>query len=210
MKRQRGFTLLELLVALAVFAVLSAMAYNGLKSVLDARDGSTRQAQRLTALQTAFLWLARDIEQAVPREVRDPYGERAKAMQSAQVQDYTLEFSHGGWNNPFPSEQRQRSYLQRVAYGLNEKKLMRKYWFDLDRDYDSANFEAVLLEGVTALEFRFVDRNLEYQTQWPPQDGTDALPQAVEVTLEVDGVGKITRLFRIAEGVAAKQKSEQR
>jgi general secretion pathway protein J len=206
---QHGFTLLELLVALSVFAVLSAMAYNGLQSVLRAREGSKAQAERLVALQTTFTWFGRDLEQAQARPVRDPYGESLKAMSAARDQDYQIEFTRSGWSNPFPSEKRRRSYLQRVAYGVREKQLIRKYWFDLDRDYESPAFETPLLEGVTALEFRFVDRNLQYQTEWPPLEGADALPQAVEVTVELDGVGKITRLYRLPEGVAPKKANPQ-
>ncbi len=204
-RQSRGFTLLELIVALSVFAIMSAMAYNGLQSVLRARDGSKAQAERLVALQTALNWFARDLEQAQLRPIRDPYGEAHKPLIAENTQDFPLEFTRAGWSNPFPSEKRQRSYLQRVAYGVREKHLLRKYWFDLDRDYESPSFETDLLEGVTALEFRFVDRNLQYQTQWPPIDGNDPLPQAVEVTVEMEGLGKITRLFRLPEGIAPKK-----
>ncbi len=196
--QQRGFTLLELLVALAVFAVLSAMAYSGLQSVLRAREGTRVQSERLVALQTAFAWFGKDLEQTQARAVRNPYGETLKPFGAANEQDYQIEFTRAGWSNPFPSEKRQRSYLQRVAYGVRDKQLLRKYWFDLDRDYESPAFETPLLDGISALEFRFVDANLQYQTQWPPLGSTEVLPQAVEVTFDLDGVGKVTRLFRLA------------
>lgn len=205
-RSQSGFTLLELLVALAVFAVLSAMAYNGLQSVLRAREGMLVQSDRLVALQTAFGWFGKDLEQAQPRGVRDPYGEMLRPMGAATEEDYQIEFTRAGWSNPFPSEKRQRSYLQRVAYGVRDKHLLRKYWFDLDRDYESPTFETTLLEGITALEFRFVDSALQYQTQWPPQGGNDILPQAVEVTFELDGIGKVSRLFRVATANVATTK----
>ena len=41
--RSRGFTLIEVLIALTIFAIMSALAYRGLTSILDARD---RVAQR--------------------------------------------------------------------------------------------------------------------------------------------------------------------
>lgn len=200
-----GFTLIELIVALAVFSVVSVMAYSGLQSVLDARSKTEQHAQRLQALQTLFFWVGKDVEQALPRGVRDPYGEKVAALKADALQEFKLEFTHAGWSNPFPAESRQRSLLQRVAYGLREKQLIRKYWFDLDREYESATFETVLLDDVSALDFRYVDRNRQWQTQWPTLESPEPLPQAVEITVEIDGVGKVTRLFRLPDGSAPKQ-----
>lgn len=197
-----GFTLIELIVAMAVFAVMATMAYSGLQSVLDARARTEQHAQQLAALQTAFFWLGKDIEQAVPRGVRDPYGEPVKALLAEPTAEYGLELTHAGWSNPFASGKRQRSMLQRVAYGVHEKKLLRKYWFDLDREHNSAVFETVLLEGVSALEMRYVDHNLQWQTQWPPLGSKEVLPVAVEISLDIEGFGKIARLFRVPEGPA--------
>ncbi len=195
----RGFTLIELIVAMAVFSVMATMAYSGLQSVLEARVRTEQHAQRLAALQTAFFWLGKDIEQAVPRRVRDQYGEPMKALQAEQTAEFNLELTHAGWSNPFASEKRQRSLLQRVAYGVRDKQLLRKYWFDLDREHNSATFETVLLEGVSTLAMRYVDQKLEWQTQWPPLDGKDVMPLAVEVSLDIEGIGKISRLFRVPE-----------
>ncbi len=199
MVAQRGFTLIELIVAMAVFAVMSTMAYSGLQSVLDARARTEQHAQKLAALQTAFFWLGKDIEQTVPRSVRDPFGGYLKPLLAEQTAEYSLELTHAGWSNPFATEKRQRSFLQRVAYRVHEKQLLRKYWFDLDREYNSATFETVLLEGVSTMEMRYVDQKLEWQTQWPPLGANDVLPLAVEVSLDIDGFGKISRLFRLPE-----------
>ena len=72
--RQRGFTLLELLVALAIFALVSVMAYGGLASVLDQQFATDEIAGQLARLQKTYLLLQRDFEQLVPRPVRDEYG----------------------------------------------------------------------------------------------------------------------------------------
>ncbi len=196
----RGFTLIELIVAMAVFAVMATMAYSGLQSVLDARARTEQHAQQLAALQTAFFWIGKDLEQAVPRSVRDSFGAPVKALLAESTGEYSLELTHAGWSNPFATEKRQRSFLQRVAYRVHEKKLLRKYWFDLDREYNSAAFETVLLEGVSALEMRYVDKSLQWQTQWPPASSKEILPLAVEVSLDINGIGKIARLFRLPEG----------
>jgi general secretion pathway protein J len=192
-----GFTLLELLVALAIFAVLSAMAYGGLNSVMRSRQGVEVKAQRLADVQTALTIMERDLEQTLPRAVRDQYGDPTKIFQVSSYGDYKLEFTRAGWNNPFPSEKRIRSLMQRVAYGVKENQLLRTYWFDLDRGYESPSFETVLLDKVKAMDLRFVDQELEWQNDWPVLGSKQVLPNAVEVTLDVEGLGHITRLFRL-------------
>ena len=149
-----GFTLLELMVALAIFAVLSAMAYGGLNSIMRSRQGVEVKAARLAEVQTALTIIERDIEQTLPRAVRDQYGDTTKIFQASSYGDYKLEFTRAGWNNPFPSEKRIRSLMQRVAYGVKDNQLLRTYWFDLDRGYESPSFETVLLDKVNALEMR--------------------------------------------------------
>jgi len=197
-KHQTGFTLLELLVALGIFALLAAMAYSGLNSVMTARQITTQHAERLSQLQMAFLWLGRDIEQAVDRSIRDEYGTTRFAMVGVETGRYQLELTRTGWRNPAG---RARSSLQRVAYGLSDGNLMRVYWNVLDRAQDSKPLESVLLDGVEKLELRFLNASNKWQISWPSnQPGglvSTTPPRAVEITLETKAEGRITRLFRV-------------
>ncbi|MDT8384604.1 MAG: type II secretion system minor pseudopilin GspJ [Gammaproteobacteria bacterium] len=195
---QNGFTLLELLVALGIFALLAAMSYSGLNSVMLARQVTNQHAERLTQLQMVFLWLGRDVEQAIDRSIRDEYGDLQAAMLGVETGRYQLELTRTGWRNPAG---RARSDLQRVAYGLRDGELVRVYWNVLDRAQDSQPLESVLLDGVDKLELRFLDSANNWQTSWPAgQTGGQAIPgsaRAVEVTLETTAEGRITRLFRV-------------
>ena len=162
----------------------------------------------MAQLQTSFLWLSRDIEQTTNRKIRDEYGDSQLAMSSAEFGRYQLELTRGGWRNPVG---RARSNLQRVAYGVHENKLIRAYWNVLDRAQDSKPLETVLLDGVTRLELRFLSvqksaqqsgqEKQEWVDAWPGSslDGqpSDNPPLAVEVTLETEAEGRITRLFRV-------------
>jgi len=200
-KRQTGFTLLELMVALGIFALLAAMAYSGLNSVMTARKVTEQHAQRLSQLQMTFLWLGRDIEQGIDRPIRDEYAQVQPAMEGVETGRYQLEFTRTGWNNPAG---RARSNLQRVAYGLRDDKLIRAYWNVLDRAQDSQPLESVLLDGVDKLELRFLDASNAWQLSWPNTlaggAANTALPKAVEVTLETKAEGRITRLFQVPGG----------
>lgn len=197
-KQQSGFTLLELLVALAIFGLLAAMAYGGLNSVMTARQVTEQHAARLTQLQMAFLWLGRDIEQTIDRPIRDDYGDQQPALLGVEFGRYQLELTRSGWRNP---AFRPRSHLQRVAYGLKDGQLIRAYWTMLDRAQDSQPLETVLLDDVIKLELRFLDDNSQWSTVWPDTTaGTAASthpPKAVEVTVETGAEGRITRLFQV-------------
>lgn len=207
-RAQRGFTLLELLVAIGVFAVMSVMAYGGLKSVLDSRAHTDAQAKRLAAVQLTFMHLERDIEQMTDRRIRDEFGDPKAPLLAVSGTDTVVEFTHAGWSNPTNAP---RSHLQRVGYALKDKQLLRAYWLVLDRAQDSKPIQTVMLDKVKTMEWRFMDNAGKWQTQWPPATTTTTapptptppgqtlsqLPRAVEVTLELDDMGRLTRLFSV-------------
>lgn len=72
--RMRGFTLVELLVAVAIFAVIAALAYGGLDSVIHQRTRTREVMHRLRTLQLAITIMTDDLSQIEPRPVRDPLG----------------------------------------------------------------------------------------------------------------------------------------
>ncbi|MEN8216148.1 MAG: type II secretion system minor pseudopilin GspJ [Pseudomonadota bacterium] len=187
----QGFTLLELLVALAIFAVIAVMAYKGLDTILTARLQTDEHATQLARLQIALTWLGRDIEQYIERPIRDQYGDRQQALQGTISH---LELTRAGWRNP---AQQQRSSLQRVAYHLENKTLMRSYWWVLDRAQDARPLKMDLLNEVNEIQFRYLDENLRWREQWSPNEKASPPLKAIEVTLTVLEWGRITRLFRV-------------
>lgn len=198
--RQRGFTLLELIVAMSVFAVLAMLAYQGLNNVLLARSQLAERSARLTQLQTAWMWLERDLTQLIARPVRDEYGVSQAALRTLTSQrEMLLEFTRSGWRNPVGLS---RASLVRVGYGVKDNQLLRWHWPMLDRNVASTPYASPLLDGVRRLALRYMDRNGEWLSNWPPagrEQEVTALPRAVEVELETEGGGRMQRLF-IAPG----------
>jgi general secretion pathway protein J len=187
-----------LLVALAVFAVMSVMAFGGLRAVLNASESTQASASRLAAVQQAFVVIGRDAEQAQRRPVRDEYGDVQPALRVGSVADRRLfELSRAGWSNPAGHA---RSTVQRVAYRHEDGKLYRLYWSVLDRAQDSAFQERVLLTGVNAVQVRVLDADGQWQTEWPPVNSPDAAPRALEMVLDLEDWGEVRRLFLIPGG----------
>lgn len=197
--RQRGFTLLELVVAIAIFGLMSVMAYGGLNSVLNTRDHADRQADRLAEVQKAFTIIGRDIEQTLNRPVRDNYGTEMLPLLGSGDGAILLELSRSGRRNPMGQL---RSSLQRVAYRLAEKELRRQSWAVLDRSVDSEPQGSRLLTRVKAVELRFMDKGQQWQPQWPSVSAAPGaaptLPRAVEITLDLEDWGRLSRIFEVA------------
>lgn len=199
-KQQTGFTLIELLVSISIFAVLSVMAYGSLDYVVNTDAVASKQMNRLSALQKTMLLVQADIEQMRPRPIRDAYGTQQPAMATIINEPYrNTDWTRGGrqtWLNT------QSSGLMRVGYGVKENQLLRYQWPVLDQAPDSVPLESALLKDVKNLSFRFLDENKAWHNQWPPEDFSSStppdpakLPLAVEVTLELEDWGKVTRLF---------------
>ena len=200
-RHQWGFTLLELLISIAVFAILSAMAYSGLQSVMDAKRVTEVQEERLVELQTAFMLIGRDLEQTVSRPVRDGFGDEQPAMQGSPFGNVLLAFTKAGYTNFL---NKPRSTLQRVAYRLEDDELKRLSWPMVDQDFDQEPVERVLVKDVKKVEFRYFDGSDQPKDQWPASLFEDvslgALPQVVEVKFTLDDMGELRRLFRVPPG----------
>lgn len=198
--RERGFSLLELLVAVSVFAVISAVAYGGLSSVLQTRQQTDQHARQLQALQQTLAMVQRDLTQAVARPVRDPFGDSQPALYQREG-SYLLAFTRAGRSNLLG---RRQSELQHIAYGLEEDRLVRYVWPVLDAPQGAEPYTVVLLEGVSDVQLRFLDGVREWQGSWPPpalpQELSDStLPLGVEILLELEQWGDFRRLVALVE-----------
>lgn len=200
--RARGFTLLEVLVSVAVFAVVAALAYGGFNQLSQQRDIVERSAARTRAVQSAVHRMSEDFQMLEPRPIREPLGETLEpALRVSEARADTIaDLTRSGWTNPAGMT---RSTLQRVTYRLQNNKLERAYWNALDRTLTAEPTSAVLLDKVRNVGFRFMDQNQSWHQQWPPlgYSGPDAArlrPIAVEITIELEDWGKIVRLVEVS------------
>ncbi|MFY9179567.1 MAG: type II secretion system minor pseudopilin GspJ [Venatoribacter sp.] len=171
--KQRGFTLLEVLIAVSITALIGVGAVQLLSNIIDSRRATEIRSEQLASLQRFNMVVARDLEQIINRTVRDEFG-NAKPALVLDGAEYLIEFTRAGWRNS-PFSESPRSELQRVAYrlesldssaceiakqrlqswGINDSKgecLVRYFWPVLDQSNHSQPISQVLLEQVDGLE----------------------------------------------------------
>lgn len=195
-----GFTLIEVLIAMAIFAILAALSYAGLQSVIDSKTSTEAELNRLAQLQLSMHNITGDLEQIAPRDGHDALGGVLYNVTN-QSADSLIELTRRGWRN-FANQP--RSTLQRVAYRLDEDKLVRIYWLHVDRADDEQKVEKVLMENISELSFRFLNAKNEWKDNWPSADrlvqsGGNDLPKAIEVNIELGDWGEITRMVQVTQ-----------
>jgi len=201
MKRspQSGFTLIEVLVAMAIFGVLTALAYMTLGQTLSNSEMLTERMDRLQAVQRTMSLLSTELLQA-PRPIRGDLGDAQPALISDFGAEFALQLTHNGWPN---SAGVPRSTQQRTAYRIEDTELIRYHWNVLDRTANNIPIATILLEDIESLTFRFLQQNGEWVEQWPPtssQSASDSnlLPRAVTIVLVLPDEGELTRVVEVS------------
>ncbi len=196
----QAFTLIEILVALVVLAIMSVAAYAGLDALIKTREITHRNETHFRQLQLAMVTLTRDLEQAVVRPIRATSGALSPAMLGGDRDVPELTFTRSGRPNPL---ERPRSSLERVAYTVDHDELVRFFYQVLDRTVEETPSRQVLLSHVSALHVRFLDHSGQWSSHWPPMNAEPQAyeridPVAVEITLQTQRWGKIRRLIELA------------
>ncbi len=197
----KGFTLIEVLVAMVVFGVLTILAYMSLGQTLANADMLTERMQRLQSVQRTMRYLSNDLAAASPRPVRHELGDSYRpAVMVSVANDFALAVTHGGWSNPAGLP---RSTQQRSVYLLEDGKLFRVYYNVLDSTFSNNAISTEILGGVERLEFRLLQDNGDQTNQWPPAGVRGASaerlrPRAVEIILTLEGEGEIRRIIEVA------------
>ena len=189
-----GFTLLELMLAVAIFAVVSLLATGGMSNVLNFQKQSQAEMEQLNRLQMFFSMLSRELNFIVIRPVREEYGTKLPAISSETSDGLDgLEFTHQGQNLPG-----QGVLLQRVAYYQDENKLYKKLWPVLDRAEDTESSAYVLLNKVERFTISYMVEVKKGQMEWQSSLDSDRVNKLRGIKIELDTQKhKIYRIFPV-------------
>lgn len=206
-KSQYGFTLLEVLVAIAIFSVVSLASFTIFDTVLRGDENSKLRSDRQNELQRAFLIMERDFTQIAKRSMRingeaPSTGFLQTADDSFLADEQALAFVRGGWTNPgllLP-----RSDMQNVAYRVEDETLQRLHYNFVDAVVGQEPRIRPLIQGVDSLKFEYHDGQ-KWQEKW---NGNN-LPKAIAIEMDTQDFGTVRRQFLVATDLADNAKSKR-
>jgi general secretion pathway protein J len=211
MKRTHGFTLIEVVVAMFVSAIMFVIGYSAINQAMIDRDEINVRQARVTEIQRSIRIVAQDFAQLIARPARDTggNGQLMPAVMASGTDNTLVTFTRAGWSNPAGL---QRPAEQRVRYRFVDGSLVREHWLAVDPALNVEPKQRVLLTRVTAVEIRFLDpvtRN--WRTEWPASSAVASgpvspanydimyltRPLAVEFTVVLEDWGRVVRLLEI-------------
>jgi general secretion pathway protein J len=203
-RRSTGLTLIEVLVAVFIFGLMSVFAYGSLSRILD--DRARLDAERLfwRDLSLTFVRLGDDLAHARARSIRDNGGFPRDAFlgqptDTRPLGEATFEFTRGG---EIEFTAARRSDLRRVAWRLHENRLERLTWRALDRPPVIEPVITSMVRDVEGFDAIFIAPDGSRHERWKPPVAGQApptLPRAVEIKLKLKDRGTYTRLFMVNE-----------
>ncbi len=188
---QAGFTLVELMVALFIFAILSAAGVSLLRFSVDSQTASREALAEMSSIRRMNAALTNDLGQIAPRPARDQAGARQNAFfgGGGTDGDLLISFVRRGWSN---YDGDARSSLQKVDYRLVDGVLERQAYPHVDGS--EALPAAQLVTGVESIALRYRS-NGEWRERWDPTLPTE-LPDAVELIVVIEDLGPVRQLFQ--------------
>lgn len=199
-RAQAGLTLIELMVAIALLAILAVMAYRGLDGVTRTGDRAREESDRWRAIALFFERFGSDVGQATKRPVRagdgsllpvwiglpvTPSNEATAATDKITAE---LEFSR---KSPAGSDE------LRLGYRLRNERIELLIWRVLDRAPSSTADVHPLLDRVKTMRIKHLDSSGIWQDAWPITDPSQVLPRAVAIELTLDDKRVLSRVFAV-------------
>lgn len=194
-KETLGFTLIEIMVAVAIFAVIASIVGPALIQFLEIREKAGAKQEQLQGLQKTFLFMANDLRYASNRLGKDEFGDPAKATMAVgddSLMELTASYPDlnlGGIGVP-----------RKVRWQLEDNVLQRIQSPVLDPDGDTRVLKQSLLNGVqdVEIELSVVEEGRDNTSKkWDEQT---RLPDKVTVTLTMENKTEYRRVFTMLGG----------
>jgi len=185
----RGFTLIEVLIAVTVFAVLAGAVYFSLNLLADAAFTQRQRSAELADMQRALARMDADLRQIATRPARAADGTLQPALAGSRDR---IVATRTGWLNP---QQHKRSELQRFGWSSDARGLIRSSWPVTDLVPATRGVEERVLTDAVQLEFAFLNPGGQWLERWPETEDLQGLPRAVRYRINGGRFGAIERVI---------------
>lgn len=207
--RKSGFTLIEVMIAMLIAAIMLALGYSAINQAAKDRVTLETSQARITEIQRGMRVIAQDFAQITARTARDTDGggNIQPALLATNKDTTLITFSRAGWSNPAGI---QRPAEQRVRYRYVDNSLVRDYWLSIDPALNAEPRQRIVLTKVKQVTLRFLDPTTRnWRDDWPATTATGPVspatidlmlrtrPLAIELTVVFEDWGRVQRLFEI-------------
>lgn len=199
--KKNGFTLIEIMIALVVFAILASITASSMYYAFETRKRVTRQADALGMIELALSFIQQDTRQAI---TRSSLGNELHIFSPFIGQTSYIEFTRDGFINPTDAEH--RSSLLRIAYLCKKHQLIRRFWDQVDTPNRQHYHDKVLLDNLETCAFGFLTQDRQMIHQWQEdnrKEKASQFPLAVQMTFKWASLGEMSLLFMFPEAVYA-------
>ncbi|MEM7564690.1 MAG: type II secretion system minor pseudopilin GspJ, partial [Pseudomonadota bacterium] len=187
-KSLRGFTLFEMVIAVSIFALIGVVAFGGIGTMTRTGEAVSSANNRLSDIQFAVVYFARDWAQVSPRRIRNQFGDEEPNI---QIEDDVITFTRSGWSNLLGEK---RSTLQRVQYLVVNEKLIRRHWLSIDQGIGEEPIARILLDDISSLEVVFQNALGQAIREWPLESGQSSdIPVLLAINLDLQEFGEVSR-----------------
>ncbi|MCH9717758.1 MAG: type II secretion system minor pseudopilin GspJ [Gammaproteobacteria bacterium] len=192
----KGYTLIEVIIALAIFAILGTLSVGLLSRAFDTKTRLANQIQPVNEVQLAASRITQDSSQIVARPVREQDMQKRPAF---IANTSSIEFTRGGF--VALDESTSESTLRRVALNCEGSELVRNTWAKLDGFDSSPPQKQVLLSNLKQCYFSFASSNQTWSDEW--HEEASSLPSAFKLHLNFEKLGELALIFSIPGGANA-------
>ena len=195
-KKYTGFTLIEVLIVLLIFSIISILAISVFRQTLIIQEMNDFAQKRIYEIRIARALMKSDFLQISSRKVRDYYGITLPFVfygTSENVGKPFMQFVRDGWENPNGISS--RSSLQRVEYFYDDNLIKRRLYKYLDGDNEKNAQTDVLMSNVVGFKIQFF-----VSGQWRDESFVKTIqdsnfPEVISIEMELEDIGKIQQLF---------------
>ena len=208
MTRERGFTLIEVLIALGIFGILSAAAVGIIRIATNAQEQAEEVAGSLAGIERMRAIVRADLLQVVARPFGEPDqtgligpavgGRTAERLIGTENPEERVLFAfvRDGWSNP--GYRLPRASLQQVTYLTDGERLVRRVRPFIDAVPDTPYRDEILIAGVSDIRLTFAG-----PTGWIddlPADAALANLRAIRLEMTHPELGELDQLFLAGGG----------